>query len=255
MIKNRALFEFWLKEAETSSFAGWDFSYLAGRMVEMPVAWGYKSRILPKIRQVASLLDMGTGGGEFLASLQPLPAQTYATEAYPPNVPIARRRLSPLGVEVIPVEEGSPLPFSDQQFELVINRHEWYAPSEVYRILKPGGEFITQQVGENNDIELNLLLGAPSPTGGEANWFVDTAARALGNVGFWVEQTQTDFTRTRFYDIGAIIYYLKAVPWQVPDFSVEAYWEPLGEIHNRIERDGYLDVTLHRFFIHARRLD
>jgi len=33
---------------------------------------------------------MGTGGGEFLASLAPLPMHTSATEAYPPNVEIAR---------------------------------------------------------------------------------------------------------------------------------------------------------------------
>jgi hypothetical protein len=36
-----------------------------------------------------SLLDMGTGGGELLASMAPLP-DVWATEGYPPNVPIAR---------------------------------------------------------------------------------------------------------------------------------------------------------------------
>ncbi len=27
----------------------------------------------------------------------------------------------------------------------------------------------------------------------------------------------------RFFDIVAIVYYLKAIPWQIPDFSVEQY--------------------------------
>ena len=49
----------------------------------------------------SSLLDIGTGGGEFLSSLQALPQIVYATEVYKPNMPIARKRLSSLGVEVI----------------------------------------------------------------------------------------------------------------------------------------------------------
>ncbi len=36
------------------------------------------------------------------------------------------------------------------------------------------------------------------------------------------------------YDVGAIVYYLKAVPWEIPDFSVEKYFDKLQEIHKLI---------------------
>ena len=57
----------------------------------------------------------------------------------------------------------------------------------------------------------------------------------------------------RFYDIGAIVYQLKAIPWQIPDFSVERYFEQLKSIHEKIRQDGYVDVFEHRFFIIAEK--
>jgi len=45
-----------------------------------------------RLPDVTPLLDMATGGGEFLSSLVPLPPRTVATEGYPPNLEVARRR-------------------------------------------------------------------------------------------------------------------------------------------------------------------
>ena len=58
-----------------------------------------------------------------------------------------------------------------------------------------------------------------------------------------------DEVKTRFYDIGAIVYYLKAVPWQVDDFSVDKYYDQLYLLHNYIEEHDYIDFKCHRFFI------
>jgi hypothetical protein len=73
----KELFNFLLSESE-KPFSGWDFSYIydTGRVDSEPLLWSYTSEILPKIRRVNSLLDMGTGGGEYLSMLQPLPLNT-----------------------------------------------------------------------------------------------------------------------------------------------------------------------------------
>lgn len=39
------------------------------------------------------------------------------------------------------------LPYEDESMDIIINRHESYDIYEVYRVLKKGGIFITQQVG------------------------------------------------------------------------------------------------------------
>jgi hypothetical protein len=86
-----------IAEAESQPFAGWDFSYVKDRMVEAPHPWDYLVEVLGRLNGVSALLDLGTGGGEVLSQLAPLPPRTFATEEYPPNAPIAARRLHPLG--------------------------------------------------------------------------------------------------------------------------------------------------------------
>jgi SAM-dependent methyltransferase len=143
-----------IAEAEAQQMSGWDWSYVERRYSEGQTPWDYREKVQAHLQPNLTLLDMGTGGGELLASMAPLPNNTWATEGYPPNIPIARARLSPLGVTVVPVE-GDLLPLTDGSFDLVINRHESFDIREVYRVLRPGGTFITQQVGAQDLIELN----------------------------------------------------------------------------------------------------
>jgi SAM-dependent methyltransferase len=235
-------------------FTGWDFSYLQGRMIDdaTPLPWDYRTEVIAALQTARTLLDMGTGGGEFLASLPSLPLITRATEGYKPNIPVARQRLAPLGVTVSEVETDEQLPFEDGYFDLIINRHESYSPQELYRILRPGGLFITQQVGGSNNIDLNELLGGP-PDFGMRFWTSDYAAEELKQANMQVIRQQETFTNMRFLDTGAIAYYLKAVPWQISDFSVERYFAALLRLRDHLQKDGPITIRNHFFFIMARK--
>ena len=63
---------------------------------------------------------------------------------------LCRKRLEPLGITVreYDSERGMPLPFEDNSFDLVINRHESYDLSEVRRVLKSNGFFSPSRWGE-----------------------------------------------------------------------------------------------------------
>lgn len=195
-----------------------------------------------------ALLDMGTGGGERLANMAPLPPKSFATEAYHPNISIAQAQLEPLGVVVVPVDDHSVLPLGNSQFDTVLNRHETFVASEVARVLKPGGRFVTQQVGEKNNAELNEWLG------GESEDFRVTLERSqsqLIRAGLKILDSCEGFSPTTFFDIGAIVFYLKMVSWQVERFSVDRYRDRLVNIHNHIQRYGGFETTSHRFLIEA----
>ena len=99
---NRAeLVETWLRE-ERQPFAGWDFSYLDGRLTEEREHWSYLDRAAELMRGSSSVIDMDTGGGETLLRLREhWPARVVATEDYPPNFALASERLSNQGVEVV----------------------------------------------------------------------------------------------------------------------------------------------------------
>ena len=181
-----------------------------------------------------------------------MPDISYATEGYEPNLPLAKKRLEPLGVNVVKVEKDNKLDFEDNFFDIVINRHEEYSAKEVKRVLKQKGYFITQQVGGKNCIELNQLLG--SDNFGMNEWDLNYACNELKEIGIEVVEKYEDFPRLRFYDVGAIIYYLKAVPWQIADFSVDRYYNSLKKIHNKIQKKGFIDIKEHRFMIVATKL-
>ncbi len=250
------LFNKYIEEAVKAarSFSGWDFSHITstGRMVETaPLEWNYHNIVSSYLPGVGKLLDMGTGGGETLSSFSPLPPVTYATEQYGPNVSVAGKKLGPLGVTVVYIpEELSPpynrdLPFENDFFDLLINRHEAYYPPELMRILKPGGLFITQQMGGRSYQNLlDILTGRPSQF---SKWNLESAVIELQSAGFSIiEQKEAELVY-RFSDIGAIVYLLIIAPWTIEDFSVERYKDKLRELHGKIESDGYFDAIQHRF--------
>lgn len=249
-IENADEFERLVDEAEGRDFSGWDFSWIAGRWRVDPPPWDYEMRVREAMPDSGALLDMGTGGGERLAHMAPLPPHSFATEAYPPNIPLARTRLEPLGVVVVPVDDHSVLPLDNSQFDTVINRHETFVASEIARILKLNGRFITQQVGEKNNVELNEWLG------GDSEDFGVTLERSLSQLtqsGLKIIDSREDFSPATFFDIGAVVFYLKAVSWQVKGFTVDGYRDSLVKIHNHIQRCGSFETTSHRFLVEALR--
>jgi SAM-dependent methyltransferase len=250
MIQKKDEFERLVQEAWGHEFAGWDFSFVSGRMVESPTSWDYRQIVVDRFRNVQSVLDQDTGGGEYLSALQPLPPKTCATEGYPPNLPIAKARLEPLGVKVFDTHAMEKLPFDDNSYGLVINRHGSFLAPEILRILKPGSAFITQQVGGKNCIRLNEAL-QDHPDMPFALWTLDLAVKQLEGSGLRIVQRKEEFPPVDFKDIGAVVYYLKAISWQVTDFTIEKYYDRLGEIHNTILETGKFRVEAHRFFIEA----
>jgi SAM-dependent methyltransferase len=236
-------------DAERFDLEGWDFSALSDRWVESSPPWDYRDSVLEHLDAARTLLDMGTGGGEFLSTL-PLPELTVATEGYPPNVPVAHARLAPLGVEVVPLDPRTDaLPFRDGAFDLVINRHESFDPREVARVLAPAGTFLTQQVGGRDLVGLNELLDAPKPE--YTDWSPDPAVEELEDAGLRVVRREEAFPETRFADVGAVVSYLRAIPWQVPDFDAQQYRTELRRLQERIEREGPFSVSSHRFLLEA----
>ncbi len=253
MMKDNELYDFLVSEAE-HPFSGWDFSYINSRFVEFPLTWSYYSKVLQLKRMSESLLDLGTGGGEFLASLAPLPNHTCATEGYDPNFSTAKRKLKPLGVKVVFCKNES-LPFDDEEFELVIDRHAPHNPNEVYRVLKQNGIFITQQVGEKNIQNLKLILTGIQKSQNEGEGNLEFASNELESAGFEILEGKEDFTQLRIFDVGALVYWLKAIIFEFPDFTIEKYYDKLVEINDHIKENGYLDLPKnnHRYLIKAQK--
>jgi SAM-dependent methyltransferase len=252
MVSQDKLVETWKRE-EQQPFSGWDFSYLRGRMVEEKPPWSYPGRAAELMGGSSSLLDMGTGGGERLLALREhWPDKVVVTEDYPPNVQLARERLSPLGVRVIDtaLNRYTPMPFADGEFDLILNRHSGTNPAEVTRVLAPGGTFLTQQVHGLWAQDLIAAFDA-QPAWPEAN--LENKVRRLQDAGLTILAAEEWSGAFSFTDVGAIVYYLKAVPWVVDGFSVETHLAHLLALQDRLERGEGLVFEARKYLVEARK--
>ncbi len=267
-------------EGASVDVTGWDFSWFDGRASEERPPWRYARMLGERMAALAALpgaavpgaavpgaavpgaaipgaaaLDLQTGGGEVLASIPAGPPALVATESWPPNIEVARRNLARLGARVVPVPgELADLPFADAAFDLVVSRHpvgvRW---DEVFRVLKPGGTYLSQDVGHGSVGELTEFMMGPQPPDDGPNrdpkWSVAGAEAA----GLTVADLREFRGRMEFGDIAAVVHFLRKVIWIVPGFTVDAYAGRLRALHERIEARGPFAATSVRFLIEARK--
>ena len=239
---------------ETAAFQGWDFSRLDGRWDSPSPTWDYVAIVKSHLKDTDILLDMGTGGGEVLFTIGHPHKNTYVTEAYEPNVELCRRVLAPLGITVVQTfldDRLDQLPFEDEKFDIIINRHESFDLNEINRTLKPGGYFITQQVGGKHCHELTKRLCDHEPD--HPGHSLEEYAGTLKGLGFEIEKTADDKHFVKFFDVGALVYYAKIIEWDFPNFSVENCLGPLMDCHREIEENGFVQGTGGSFIIVARK--
>jgi SAM-dependent methyltransferase len=232
-------------EAVGVPITGWEFAWLDGRAIGFDPTWSYPELARPLLRRAGSLLDLDTGGGEMLAELAPLPSTTVAVESWAANVPVARERLAPFGVSVV-----TELPGGEHEFDVVLSRHGRLPIEDIARLLRPGGALLSQQVGSDDLAGLNAALGAPPPYA--QPWNADVAVAAIEAAGLEVTDVREERPAVTFRDVGAIVFQLRAVPWQIRDFTAERYDRELRRLDAVIRTDGEFSVTAHRFVVQAR---
>lgn len=238
------------KSEESQAFSGWDFSRLDNRYIEEPLPWDYREKVKDFLKPETRLLDMGTGGGEFLLSLRHPYGLTSVTEGWEPNLKLCMDRLCPLGIEVkkYAYEDNESMPFEDNTFDLILNRHESYDLEEVYRILKPGGFFLTQQVGGLNGRDLaKRLIPGIQHSGRDFN--LENQVPIFQNQGFRIMYQNQAYPKGRFLDIGALCYHAKIIPWEFIGFSVDKCFNNLLKLQQELEERGCIINQEHRFII------
>ncbi|MFT8930469.1 MAG: class I SAM-dependent methyltransferase [Sporolactobacillus sp.] len=249
-MEKEKLKELWYKE-EQAFFQGWDFSHLEGRWQEEELPWNYRDCIQANLKDSDQLLDMGTGGGEFLLTLHHPYKNTSVTESWAPNIKLIQERLAPLGIRIFSVKKQTDIPCPDNCFDKIINQHTGYDSQAIKRTLRPNGLFITKQVGCYNNVDLSRFL-IPTFKTQFPIMTLNQNVKQFKSAGFSVEKALECFPKLRFFDVGAIVYYAKIIEWEFPGFSVERCFDALYSLHQQIKKKGFIETHEHRFLIVAR---
>lgn len=141
---------------------GWDFSGM--RVLRQPVPWDYEDVVRRYLRPADSVLDVGTGGGERLASLARSFGSGVGIDIDPELIRLAGENSAAANLDFRVCSER--LETVAETFDVITDRHAPLDLAAVAVHLKPGGYFITQQVGERNMACVQTVLrrtaGEPS---------------------------------------------------------------------------------------------
>lgn len=231
-------------------FSGWQLDSFAPKPVGPQEPWDYKARAAELLDEAACVLDMGTGGGEVLEELcASHRGRAVATESWDANVPIAATRLRPHGIGVVRCSSLT-LPFRDDTFDLVLNRHEELDPREVARVLASGGRFLTQQIGRDWWQELRAFF----PRMQDFDDLFHRYEAGLRASGLGIVQACAHDGRAAYRGLADVVFLLCVAPWTIPNFN------PLGpdlpavmKLEEVLSTEEGIVLTESRFLIEARK--
>lgn len=214
--------------------------------------WNYEKLVRKYLKSSLKIMDYDTGGGEFLLSLNHPYNRTSATEGYPPNVKLCAEKLLPLGIDFRECNDPSKIPFENEAFDLILNRHGAFHAMEAFRLLRQGGMFITEQVGGNNDRDLveMVLPGTDKPF---PHLTLEKQRRSFESAGFKIVKAEEAYRPIKFYDVGAFVWFAHIIEWEFPGFSVDKCFERLLKMQQIIDEEGRIEGTIHRYLIVAKK--
>jgi len=236
----------------TESRVGWDFSRM--RISRTPVTWVYEEVVRSLLSGEERVLDIGTGGGEKLIGLADVFGSAVGIDVDPMMIAAAERNTPPALADRLFFQIGSAVATAlpDSSFDVVLNRHAVVDVDEFSRVLKKGGFFVSQQVGDNN------LFKLLEPFGGQ-NFDSDQhpveIRSQLEQSGFSIVRFEEYDVEYRYLDIESVLFQIKAIGHYLLDVADD------DSIVDRLEqvlsstRDGSggFASNEHRWLIVARK--
>lgn len=185
-------------------------------------------------------------GGQFVEHLDKLPTITYVVESL---VDEAMERLKNKGVKVTTYANRNQLPFKDEKMDMVVNKLTNYDKFEAFRVLKPGGYLIVDQLGSNNYKEIaNMFI----PFKMRGRWDKENCIRTLRDIGMEIIDSYEEEGYIRFRSLASLLTFMRGFsPERVENY--DKYINFYARIVEEIKEKEYFDLTTHRFIVVAQK--
>lgn len=151
---------------EIAKEIGWNFSKM-NYSVERLSKYDYYKNVVEHITPTTKMLDIGCGSGEKAARYYSFASKVYLTDIEQEMLNKAKINVEKYYDENSEAKNkfnfaildcNGPFDFPDESFDLVVARHCGANMSEVYRVLKKGGIFISEDYSEDDCQELKDLF-------------------------------------------------------------------------------------------------
>lgn len=227
---------------------GWYFGRV--RAVRDEVPWDYEVVVAEAAPSAGRVLDIGTGGGELLSVL--ITGCSWSTvvavDHSPRMAAVATTRLA--GGATVVIGDAMALPVASGSCDLVLERHASVCATEVASALRPGGRFVTQQVGPGNTQSIFDAFGWGS------NWeqFANDPlppqrcaklAIQFEMLGCRVDRLEEYNVGYAFLDVDSLVFFLKAVPFP-EDFDPDTHLDGVNRLLATSVSHRGIETTEHR---------
>ena len=233
--------------ARVSPRTGWDFSSMDATLA--PTPWDYATVARSKLHPQARVLDVGTGGGERLIELADAFAVGVGIDPDPVMIETASANARDLPNVTFAMGDAA-MSGIDLTFDVILNRHAVLDLDAVADHLRPGGWFITQQVGEKNMRNVKAALGHKSQPA------TISAAQLEATSGLALQAFCEYDVEYVVHDIESLVFWLTALDLSHADFdgqSAVASTEILNRIlRGNVDHRGFV-TNEHRYLVVARR--
>ncbi|KYG34107.1 class I SAM-dependent methyltransferase [Alkalihalobacillus trypoxylicola] len=232
---------------------GWDFSNL--QVEAEGVKWDFYHEVNKKSETSDILLDIGTGGGENIIKMAPLKLFLAGIDFSMGMLETAKANLKKSKVKNVRFSHMSSehLQFPTGFFDVISACHAPFTSTEVAKVLKDNGLFLTQQVSEADKLNLKKAFGR-----GQSFGEVDGTLKKK----YIKELYESGFTKVNSFEYDAIEYYkrtddliflLNHTPI-IPDFgSKEGDIEILNDFIKNNQTEKGICTNSKRFLIIANK--
>lgn len=191
---------------------GWDFSSV--QLTREGQSWRFYNKVTDAAGSNDLLLDLGCGGGKKLLTVAEDFLLIVGIDSAEGMIKTAKENLAQSqanNVRFLPMD-AKKVKFPDQFFDLISCRHAPFDAQEVFRLLKPDGVFLTQQVSEGDKLNIKEHFGRGQDYGQEDGASCKQRAKNLKAAGF-SQVTQDQYNAVEYYHRPKdLIFLLKHTP-------------------------------------------
>jgi SAM-dependent methyltransferase len=199
---------------------GWDFSEL--KVTTEGVKWDFYEEVTKKCKSSDILLDVGTGGGENVLRIASSLLFLVGIDLSSGMMKTAQSNLRKSKVLNVRFSQMSSdnLRFPAGFFDVISSCHAPFDSTEIAKVLKNGGIFLTQQVSEADKLNLKTAFGRGQSFGEVDGMLKEKYIKELKEAGF-TEVQSFEYDATDYYQRPEdLIFLLKHTPI-IPDFGQE----------------------------------
>lgn len=230
---------------------GWNFSHL--KTIETGQGWDFYQEVLKKGKSTDLILDIGTGGGERILKIAKQFKSVYAIDHTSSMIDTANKNLRKAKLNNVNflLMDSEKLDFPDNYFDIVTNRHCDFNPTEVFRVLKKGGCFLTQQVSEGDQLNIKNAFGRGQSYGIKDGTLKNQYLKELKALGFNKIQSFDYNSKVIYKTDKDYIFLLRYTP-TIPEFGKKKEdFEIFRKFIEENKTDKGIETNSKRFMIIA----